>query len=122
MYQEMRAHFVKEFGLQGGVRGFVPVGAVQAYQAHPAMGQSAPGMMAGAPGMASGAGLDPRERIRRAVAGRLTPLDLERAGVLDDERGPRASREAERQALLKRMRAGQAREGDSLRFLELSGL
>jgi hypothetical protein len=33
MYQEMRAHFVKEFGLQGGVRGFVPVGAVRKLKA-----------------------------------------------------------------------------------------
>jgi hypothetical protein len=64
---------------------------------------------------------DPRARIRQAVAGRMSPPVLEAAGVYDD-RSNQASRQAERAALVKRMKAGGAREGDNLRLLELSGL
>lgn len=64
---------------------------------------------------------DPREAIRRAVAGRMSPPVLESAGMTDD-RLPGASREAERKALVKRVKAGGAREGDLLRYLELCGV
>jgi len=71
--------------------------------------------------MSQPANADPREVIRRAVAGRMSPPVLESAGVMDD-RLPGASREAERAALVKRVKAGGAKEGDLLRYLELSGV
>jgi len=71
--------------------------------------------------MSQPANADPREAIRRAVAGRMSPPVLESAGVMDD-RMPGASREAERAALVKRVKAGGAREGDLLRYLELCGV
>jgi hypothetical protein len=46
---------------------------------------------------------------------------LESAGMID-ERSPGATRAAERAALVKRVKAGGAREGDLLKYLELSGL
>jgi len=64
---------------------------------------------------------DPREAIRKAVAGRMSPPQLESAGAVED-RLPGASREAERKALVKRVKAGGAREGDLLRYLELCGV
>ncbi|GFK95912.1 hypothetical protein NNJEOMEG_03785 [Fundidesulfovibrio magnetotacticus] len=67
-------------------------------------------------------GADPRARIRQAVAGRMSPPDLARAGVLDDDRPARARDAAELAALKSRVKAGQAREGDLLRYLELSGV
>jgi len=62
---------------------------------------------------------DPRAAVRRAVAGRMSPPALERAGILDD-RLPGASRAAELAALKARCKAGKAREGDLLRYIELS--
>jgi hypothetical protein len=62
---------------------------------------------------------DPRARIRQAVAGRMSPPALESAGILDD-RLPGAARSAELAALKARCKAGQAREGDLLRYIELS--
>ncbi|WP_243358364.1 hypothetical protein [Fundidesulfovibrio terrae] len=62
---------------------------------------------------------DPRARIRQAVAGRMSPPALESAGILDD-RLPGATRAAELAALKARCKAGQAREGDLLRYIELS--
>ena len=55
------------------------------------------------------------------MAGRMSPPQLESAGVID-ERSPGAARAAERAALVKRVKAGGAREGDLLKYLELSGL
>jgi len=66
-------------------------------------------------------GRDPRQAIRQAVAGRMSPPQLESAGMID-ERSPGAARAAERAALVKRVKAGGAREGDLLKYLELSGL
>jgi len=71
--------------------------------------------------MSQPADADPREAIRQAVAGRMSPPVLESAGVTDD-RLPGASRDAERAALVKRVKAGGAREGDLLRYLELCGV
>jgi len=62
---------------------------------------------------------DPRARIRRAVAGRMAPPSLESAGVIEDRLGG-ASRSSELAALKARAKSGQAREGDLLRYLELS--
>lgn len=62
---------------------------------------------------------DPRERIRQAVAGRMSPPALESAGILDD-RLPGATRAAELAALKARCKAGRAREGDLLRYIELT--
>ena len=64
---------------------------------------------------------DPRSRIRQAVAGRMSAPALENAGIMDD-RLPGATRAAERAALIKRVKSGGAREGDLLKYLELSGL
>ncbi|MFP5220981.1 MAG: hypothetical protein ACLGSA_01690 [Acidobacteriota bacterium] len=64
---------------------------------------------------------DPRARIRQAVAGRMSAPALENAGIMDD-RLPGATRAAERAALIKRVKSGGAREGDLLKYLELSGL
>jgi len=64
---------------------------------------------------------DPRARIRQAVAGRMSAPALENAGIMDD-RLPGATRAAERAALVKRVKSGGAREGDLLKYLELSGL
>lgn len=64
---------------------------------------------------------DPRARIRQAVAGRMSAPALENAGIMDD-RMPGATRAAERAALIKRVKSGGAREGDLLKYLELSGL
>lgn len=66
-------------------------------------------------------GRDPRQAVRQAVAGRMSPPQLESAGMID-ERSPGAARAAERAALVKRVKAGGAREGDLLKYLELSGL
>ena len=66
------------------------------------------------------AAADPRQRIRQAVAGRMSAPALENAGVMDD-RLPNASRKAELASLKTRVKAGRAREGDLLRYLELSG-
>ncbi|WP_243358247.1 hypothetical protein [Fundidesulfovibrio terrae] len=62
---------------------------------------------------------DPRARIRRAVAGRMSAPVLENAGIMDD-RLPGATRAAELAALKARCKAGKAREGDLLRYIELS--
>lgn len=62
---------------------------------------------------------DPRAAIRRAVAGRMSPPVLESAGTVDD-RLPGASRAAELAALKARCKAGKAREGDLLRYIELT--
>ena len=51
----------------------------------------------------------------------MSPPQLESAGMID-ERTPGAARAAERAALVKRVKAGGAREGDLLKYLELSGL
>jgi len=61
----------------------------------------------------------PRAAIRQAVSGRMSPPALENAGVMDD-RLPGASRAAELAALKARCKAGKAREGDLLRYIELS--
>lgn len=62
---------------------------------------------------------DPRTAIRQAVSGRMSPPALENAGIMDD-RLPGASRAAELAALKARCKAGKAREGDLLRYIELS--
>ncbi len=66
------------------------------------------------------AAADPRQRIRQAVAGRMSPPALENAGVMDD-RLPNASRNAQLAALKQRVKSGGACEGDLLKYLELSG-
>ncbi|WP_243368429.1 hypothetical protein [Fundidesulfovibrio soli] len=63
--------------------------------------------------------LDPRARIRRAVAGRMAAPALESAGVLEERLGG-AARSTELAELKARARSGRAREGDLLRYLELS--
>lgn len=73
----------------------------------------------GAPAPAQ-AEADPRQRVRQAVAGRMSAPALENAGALD-ERTPLANRAAQLGALKARVRAGQAREGDLLKYLELTG-
>jgi len=55
------------------------------------------------------------------MAGRVSAPQFESAGIID-ERSPGAARAAERAALVKRVKAGGAREGDLLKYLELSGL
>lgn len=92
LYQEMRGMLLHQAGISGA------------------------GM---SPGMRHTSGADPREAVRRAVAGRMGPPALERAGVMDD-RLPGASRAAELAALKARCKAGKAREGDLLRYIELS--
>ncbi|MFP5221101.1 MAG: hypothetical protein ACLGSA_02295 [Acidobacteriota bacterium] len=61
-----------------------------------------------------------RHGQRRSVRRQGAP-QLESAGMID-ERSPGATRAAERAALVKRVKAGGAREGDLLKYLELSGL
>jgi len=100
MYTDLRRHFIQEFGLAEGLRGFTGFPAMRA----PVVGDR-----------------DPRQAIRQAVAGRMSPPQLESAGMID-ERSPGAARAAERAALVKRVKAGGAREGDLLKYLELSGL
>ena len=63
---------------------------------------------------------DPRARIRQAVAGRMSAPALENAGVIDD-RLPGANRNAQLASLKQRVKSGGAREGDLLKYLELSG-
>ncbi|WP_243311931.1 hypothetical protein [Fundidesulfovibrio agrisoli] len=62
---------------------------------------------------------DPRARIRRAVAGRMAAPALESAGVLEERLGG-AARSTELAELKARAKSGRAREGDLLRYLELS--
>ncbi len=71
----------------------------------------------------SGPSVDIREaraRIRDAVAGRMAPPALENAGLGEDRPVPGARR-AELGALKDRARQGQARDGDLLKYLELTG-
>ncbi|WP_243358488.1 hypothetical protein [Fundidesulfovibrio terrae] len=80
--------------------------------------------MSGAAGSGSRSGntsasRDSRVAMRQAVSGRMSPPVLENAGVMDD-RLPGASRAAELAALKARCKAGKAREGDLLRYIELS--
>ena len=56
-----------------------------------------------------------------SMAGRMSAPQLESAGMID-ERSPRAARAAERAALVKRVKAGGARDGDLLKYLELCGV
>ncbi|KAF0235031.1 MAG: hypothetical protein FD177_190 [Desulfovibrionaceae bacterium] len=98
MYSELRQHILEEFGLTGKAQKAATWGATP--QATPR---------------------DPREAVRQAVAGRMSPPQLESAGMID-ERTPGVARAAERAALVKRVKAGGAREGDLLKYLELSGL
>ena len=67
----------------------------------------------------AGGGMVSRHGHGRVV--RQGALQLESAGMID-ERSPGATRAAERAALVKRVKAGGAREGDLLKYLELSGL
>ncbi|MFP5240535.1 MAG: hypothetical protein ACLGQW_11950 [Acidobacteriota bacterium] len=62
---------------------------------------------------------DTRARIRRAVAGRMAAPALESAGVLEERLGG-AARSTELAELKARAKSGRAREGDLLRYLELS--
>lgn len=55
------------------------------------------------------------------MAGRMSAPQLESAGMID-ERSPGVARAAERAALVKRVKAGGAREGDLLKYLELCGV
>ncbi len=64
---------------------------------------------------------EPRERIRRAVSGRMSPPVLEAAGMMGELQAG-AGRASERAELVKRVRSGGAREGDLLRYLELCGV
>ena len=59
--------------------------------------------------------------VYQSMAGRMSASQLESAGMID-ERSPGAARAAERAALVKRVKAGGAREGDLLRYLELCGV
>ncbi|WP_243357858.1 hypothetical protein [Fundidesulfovibrio terrae] len=93
----MRRHLVQEFGLHGQARVFTQ-------QVHSLHAFSAP---------------NSREAVRRATAGRMSPPVLESAGIMDD-RLPGASRQAELKSLVKRVKSGGAREGDLLRYIELS--
>jgi len=104
MYSELRQHLMEEFGMTGKTKKTAPGGYF--VQGNPSFTQAA---------------RDPREAVRQAVAGRMSPPQLESAGMID-ERTPRAARAAERAALVKRVKAGGAREGDLLKYLELSGL
>jgi len=104
MYSELRQHLMEEFGMTGKTKR----GASGGY--------SVQGNPAFAPAVR-----DPRQAVRQAVAGRMSPPQLESAGMID-ERSPGAARAAERAALVKRVKAGGAREGDLLKYLELSGL
>ncbi|MFP5223593.1 MAG: hypothetical protein ACLGSA_14980 [Acidobacteriota bacterium] len=70
--------------------------------------------------MRIGGGMAGRHGQRRSVRRQGAP-QLESAGMID-ERSPGATRAAERAALVKRVKAGGAREGDLLKYLELSGL
>jgi len=94
MYSDMRRHFIEDLGVKAGLNGF------------------------GGHGMTPARAADMREP---RVAGRMSAPVLESAGVHDD-RLPGASREAEKRALVKRVKAGGAREGDLLRYLELCGV
>lgn len=98
MYQDLRKHIVQEFGLLGKARVFAP------------QTNLIPGAFAAK---------DPRAAVRRAVAGRMGPPALESAGIMDD-RLPGASRQAELKSLVKRVKSGGAREGDLLRYIELT--
>jgi len=100
MYAEMRQHFIQEFGLSSGLR--------ERERRMPVNAQATDNR-------------DPRAAIRQAVAGRMDAPVLESAGMMD-ERLPGASREAEKRALVKRVKAGGAKEGDLLRYLELCGV
>jgi len=100
MYSDMRRHFIEELSVKAGLNGF---------GGHGVMPASVANMR------------DPREAIRQAVAGRMSAPVLESAGVYDD-RLPGASREAQKRALVKRVKAGGAKEGDLLRYLELCGV
>ena len=104
MYSELRQHLMEEFGMTGLAK----------------RGTSGGYSVQGNPTYAPAA-RDPREAVRQAVAGRMSPPQLESAGMID-ERSPGAARAAERAALVKRVKAGGAREGDLLKYLELSGL
>lgn len=64
---------------------------------------------------AQGACQDPREAVRRAVAGRIDPARLNGS----EDRVASASRASELAALKARCKSGQAREGDLLRYIEL---
>lgn len=104
MYSELRQHLMDEFGMTGKAKKGAPVG--YSVQGSPAFAPAA---------------RDPRQAVRQAVAGRMSPPQLESAGMID-ECSPGAARAAERAALIKRVKAGGAREGDLLKYLELSGL
>ena len=104
MYSELRQHLMEEFGMTGMAKRGTSGG--YSVQGNPAFAPAA---------------RDPRQAVRQAVAGRMSPPQLESAGMIDD-RSPGAARAAERAALVKRVKAGGAREGDLLKYLELSGL
>ncbi|MFP5222691.1 MAG: hypothetical protein ACLGSA_10420 [Acidobacteriota bacterium] len=59
--------------------------------------------------------------VYQSMAGRMSAPQLESAGMID-ERSPGVARAAERAALVKRVKAGGAREGDLLKYLELCGV
>jgi len=104
MYSELRQHLMEEFGMAGKAKKGAP--GIYSMQGNPVFAPAA---------------RDPREAVRQTVAGRMSPPQLESAGMID-ERSPGAARAAERAALVKRVKAGGAREGDLLKYLELSGL
>ena len=104
MYSELRQHLMEEFGMTGMAKRGTSGG--YSVQGNPAFAPPA---------------RDPRQAVRQAMAGRMSPPQLESAGMID-ERTPGVARAAERAALIKRVKAGGAREGDLLKYLELSGL
>ena len=103
LYSELRRHFVSAFALHGGMRDFGGGATMQGDFGVP------------------GAFTQPHNSLRPVVADRMTAPVLESAGA-DEARAASASRAAEKAALVKRVKAGGAKEGDLLKYLELCGV